>query len=181
MPGRIRMKVPAAVHDPSLLEIYCKAFSSIPGVLSVKPKPHSGSIVIHYDETREHEFAPHFERHVEEHLTLPAGPRPGDEIEDMAMKIEREAEFLAQRSELAKATVEFFKKFDAELKVTTDNTVDLKILLAGGLAAYTFLEIGAAAATPMWVTLALFSLNHFAELHSHLAPPPPPQPAPARS
>ena len=35
------------------------------------------------------------------------------------------------------------------------------------LAGFTFLEIGAAAATPMWVTLAIFSLNHFVELHAH--------------
>ena len=54
------------------------------------------------------------------------------------------------------------------MKLTTGNAIDLKVLLAGGLAAYTFWEIGAEAATPMWVTLALFSLNHFAELHSGL-------------
>ena len=42
----------------------------------------------------------------------------------------------------------------------------MKIVLAAGLAAYTFLEIGGNAATPMWVTLALFSLHHFAELQT---------------
>ena len=66
-----------------------------------------------------------------------------------------------------------------KLKITTGNTVDLKIVLAGGLAAFTFLEIGATAATPMWVTLALFSLNHFAELqHPHHAAPGHQAPAP---
>ena len=67
----------------------------------------------------------------------------------------------------------FFKKVDRELKLASGNTIDLKLLLAGGLAVYTFFEIGADAATPMWVTLALFSLNHFAELHTQLAPPVP--------
>ena len=47
------------------------------------------------------------------------------------------------------------------------NNLDLKIMVPIGLAAVTFLEIGAAAATPMWVTLAIFSLNHFVELHAH--------------
>jgi hypothetical protein len=37
------------------------------------------------------------------------------------------------------------------------------------LAGFTFFEIGAAAATPMWVTLVIFSLNHFVELRAHTA------------
>ncbi len=38
-----------------------------------------------------------------------------------------------------------------------------------GLAAVTFIEIGATAATPVWVTIGLFSLNHFIELQAHQA------------
>jgi hypothetical protein len=91
-----------------------------------------------------------------------------DEVNLLANKIKAEAEFFAERSELAKTTVDLFRNLDNQLKLTTGNTIDLKIVLAGGLAAYTFWEIGADAATPMWVTLALFSLNHFAELHSGL-------------
>ena len=62
--------------------------------------------------------------------------------------------------------VEFVKGVDHQLKTVTDNTIDLKIVLAVGLAGYTFMEIGAEAATPMWVTLVLFATNHFAELHN---------------
>lgn len=184
--GRIRLKVPAAKNDPAILEAYKQAFSSIPGIDKVKVKPETGSIVIHYDPEREKEFEQHFQTACGHHeFGVEAVEPPPDEINDLARKIEREAEFLAGHSELAKTTVEFFKKFDRELKITTGNTVDLKIVLAGGLAAYTFLEIGASAATPMWVTLGLFSLNHFAELHgSHLAAtsrPPGPAPAPVRA
>lgn len=184
VPGRIRMKVPAALHDPAILEAYKQAFSAIPGIDKVKVKPETGSIVIHYDVEREKEFERHFQTccgHQE--LGVETVERPGDEVDALARKIEAEAEFLAGHSELAKSTVEFFKAFDRELKITTGNTVDLKIVLAGGLAAFTFFEIGASAATPMWVTLALFSLNHFAELHgSHLAATAgPPVPAPVRS
>ncbi|HLY55926.1 MAG TPA: hypothetical protein VKS60_10245 [Stellaceae bacterium] len=173
--GRIRMKVPAAASDPALLEQVCEAFSGIPGIASVTTKPHTGSIVIHYDPDREHEFEHHFNRVLEDHqhVDVVAAARPGDEVEEMARKIEAEAEFLAQRSEFARATVDFCKRFDAELKLATDNTLDLKIVLAGGLAVVTFVHIGAEAATPMWVTLALFSLNHFAELHHHPAAPAP--------
>ncbi len=169
--GRIRMKVPAAKGDPAILEAYQAAFSAVPGITQVTLKPETGSIVIHYDPAREQEFEAHFHARISHHA-LPVEPHvaPEDEISEMARKIEAEAEFLAEHSELAKTTVEFFKKLDRELKLASGNTVDMKILLAGGLAAYTFFEIGAHAATPMWVTLALFSLNHFAELHgTHLA------------
>jgi hypothetical protein len=166
IPGRIRMRIPHARTNPEILETYKEVFSAIPGITLVKAKPASGSIIIHYDPKREAEFDKRLSvASAQHHLSL-AALRPGDEIDALATKIEAEAEFLSERSEIAKTTVNFFKNLDAQLKLVTGNTVDLKIVLAGGLAAYTFWEVGPDAATPMWVTLALFSLNHFAELQS---------------
>jgi hypothetical protein len=59
------------------------------------------------------------------------------------------------------------KQLDKDIKRSTNNNLDLKIMVPVALAGVTFLEIGAAAATPMWITLAIFSLNHFVELHAH--------------
>jgi hypothetical protein len=53
--------------------------------------------------------------------------------------------------------------------VRTNNVVDLKIGLAGGIIALTLLELGATAATPVWLTLGVFTLNHFVELQQHNA------------
>lgn len=164
--GRIRMKVPHARANPEILEFYRKAFSAIPGVRSISTKPDTGSIVIQYDPAREHEFERHFRERTNEHLAMAPAARPDDEIDKLASKIEAEAEFLAAHSRLARTTVDFCKALDRELKLSTGNAIDLKILLAAGLAAYTFLEVGGNAATPMWVTLALFSFNHFAELQT---------------
>jgi hypothetical protein len=164
--GRIRMKVPQAKVHPEILETYREVFSTIPGVRSVTTKPDSGSIVIHYDPNREEEFQRRFNQTADQHLQMARPPRMDDEIDRLADRIEGEAEFLAAHSKIARSTVDFCKAVDRELKLATGNTIDLKIVLAGGLAAYTFLEIGGTAATPMWVTLALFSLNHFAELHT---------------
>jgi hypothetical protein len=165
--GRIRIRVPSGRSNPEVLEMYREIFSAIPGVVKVDTKSDTGSIVIQYDPNREHEFEQHFHRSSNEHLEMAEAPRPpDDEVDKLANKIEAEAEFLAAHSRLARTTVDFFKAFDRELKLATSNTLDLKIVLAGGLAAYTFLEIGGGAATPMWVTLALFSLNHFAELQT---------------
>jgi hypothetical protein len=166
IPGRIRMRIPHAKTDPDILQTYKEIFSAIPSIRKVKAKPESGSIIIHYDPKREAEFEKHLPVACAQHHLSLAALKPGDEIDALATKIEAEAKFLAERSELAKTTVDFFRKLDGELKIVTGNTIDLKIVLAGGLAVYTFWEIGPGAATPMWVTLALFSLNHFAELQS---------------
>ena len=147
-----------------ILEVYKEVFMVIPGIISVKTKPATGSIIIQYDPKREQEFQHHFDQCCDNHMHM-AQARPGDEIEEMASKIEAEAEFLAQRSQLVRYAVDAVKVLDHQIKDVTDNTIDLKIVVAVGLAAYTFMEIGAEAATPMWVTLALFSVNHFAELH----------------
>ena len=62
--------------------------------------------------------------------------------------------------------MDFFKRCDREIRVATDNCVDLKIVLALGIIGFTVLEVGTAAATPVWVTLTLFSLNHVIEMHA---------------
>jgi len=165
------MKIPSAKSNPELLETYRVAFSTIPGIAKVEPRPETGSIVIHYDPRQEATFHDHLHHCCARQDTAVTTTKPPQtEVDQLASKIENEAEFLAQRSALAKVTVDFFKGFDRELKTVTDNTIDLKIVLAGGLAAFTFLEIGATAATPMWVTLALFSLNHFAEMQGGAHP-----------
>jgi hypothetical protein len=166
IPGRIRMKIPHGKANPEILKAYSAAFASIPGLTKVHAKPETGSIVLEYDPKYEADFHHHFNHACDNHDTHVHTERPGDEIDDIASKIENEAEFLAQHSAVARVTVDFFKNFDREMKTLTDNTVDMKILLAGGLAAFTFFEIGAQAATPMWVTLVLFSLNHLTELHA---------------
>ncbi len=174
MPGRIRIKVPSARGNLALLESSRHVFDGIPGLQSVVMKPDSGSILLNYDVAKTEEFEailwhrwkqarppkPHKAHKAAHHLE-----RPGDEIDEMVHSLEAEAEFLAQRSHLARVLVDFFKDFDRQVKLVTNNAIDIKIVLALGLAVITFVEIGAEAATPMWVTLALFALNHFLEMH----------------
>ena len=87
------------------------------------------------------------------------------ELDELAGRIEAEAEFLAKHSHSARAVVDFVKKIDREIKIATNNTIDLKIVLAAGIIGFTVLEVGATAATPVWVTLAIFTINHFIEMH----------------
>jgi hypothetical protein len=66
----------------------------------------------------------------------------------------------------ARAVVDFCKKLDQEIKKATGNSVDLKIVFAIAIIGVTVFEIGATAATPVWVTLAIFAVNHFIEMHA---------------
>lgn len=166
VPGRIRMKMPAAKGNPELLEQIKTTFAVIPGIEEVTVNPATGSIVLHYDADRHDEFHGRLRHHYGENLAANRRP-PTNEIDALANKIEEEAEFLAEHSQVARAVVDFFKKFDREIKVASGNAVDFKIVLAGGIAVFTVLEVGATAATPVWVTLAIFGLNHLVAAHAH--------------
>ena len=55
--------------------------------------------------------------------------------------------------------------------------IDLKILLAVGIVGLTVFELGAGAATPVWLTLTVFSLDHVIEMQQaqvHATPAPAP-------
>jgi hypothetical protein len=163
VPGRVRMKIPAAKGNPELLQQVADCFTAIPGIEKITVNPATGSVVMHYDVDQHDDFHGRFHHHVDQAGGYHA---PATEIDEFARKIEAEAEFLASHSEAARAVVDFFKKADREIRLATDINVDLKIVLAAGLIGFTVLEVGAAAATPVWVTLTLFALNHAIEMHA---------------
>jgi hypothetical protein len=162
VPGRVRMKIPSAKGNTELLQQISETFAVIPGIEQVTVNPLTGSVVLHYDIERHDEFHGRFRDH---HAHMPGAPPP-TQIDEFANKIEEEAEFLARNSESARAVVDFCKKLDHEIKKATGNSVDLKIVFAIAIIGVTVFEIGATAATPVWVTLAIFAVNHFIEMHT---------------
>jgi hypothetical protein len=162
VPGRLRMKIPAGKGNPELLQQISETFGLIPGIEQITVNPTTGSIVLHYDADRHDEFHGTFQQHCRAHG---GGPPPSTEIDELTKRIEDEAEFLAKHSQTAQAVVDFVKKIDREIKVATNNTIDLKIVFAVGIIGFTVLEVGATAATPVWVTLSIFTINHFIEMH----------------
>jgi hypothetical protein len=164
VPGRVRMKFPGAKGNPELLRQIAETFAAIPGIEGITVNPTTGSLVMNYDTDQHDEFHDHFHRH---HGVHAASYRPpATEIDELARKIEDEAEFLAQHSESARAIVNFFRATDRQIRNATGNNVDLKIVFAAGVIAFTIFEVGAGAATPVWVTLSLFSMNHVIEMHA---------------
>jgi len=164
VPGRVRMKFPHAKGNPELLQEIAQSFAAIPGIQGITVNPTTGSVVMHYDTERHDEFHDHFHEHHGAHASNYRPP--ATEIDELARKIEDEAEFLARHSESARLVVDFFHKVDREIRSATGNNVDLKIVFAAGVIGFTVMEVGAAAATPVWVTLSLFAMNHVIEMHA---------------
>ena len=170
VPGRVRMKIPAGKGNPELLKQISEVFGVIPGIEEVTVNPTTGSVVLHYDADRHDEFHGNFQQHYDAHGAAHGAANGGmhgadTELDKLTGSIEAEAEFLARHSHSARAVVDFVKKLDREVKLATNNTVDLKIIFAVGIIAFTVFEVGATAATPVWVTLAIFTVNHFIEMH----------------
>ena len=165
VPGRVRMKIPAAKGNPELLKQISDTFGVIPGIEEVIVNPTTGSVTLHYDTDYHDEFHGSFAHHYHAHSGATVARPPSTELDELAHRIEDEAEFLAKHSHTARAVVDFVKKLDREIKVATNNNVDLKIVFALGIIGFTVFEVGATAATPVWVTLAIFTVNHFIEMH----------------
>lgn len=169
VPGRIRLKVPAAIGDETVLESLKQAFASVPGVDTVAVRPASGSLILHYDPKLNAEISSRFASWAHEHVCV-NNVLPGDEVEEVSRIIQREAEFLASHSKSARATVDLFRRIDFEIRTSTGNAVDLKTVVVAGLAVAALVGIGIEVSTPLWATLALFVLNHFLEQHAALYP-----------
>jgi hypothetical protein len=174
--GRVRLKIPAAKRNPALLNQIKTAFEGIPGIDSIEVRQNSGSLVIFYDPDHHQDIASLFVSlsqaanapvDMAPHADAAVHRPPKTKVDEFTSSIEAEAEYLAEHSHVARSVVEMVKELDRQIKRSTNNNIDLKILVPIVLAGFTFLEIGAAAATPMWVTLAIFSMNHFVELHAH--------------
>jgi len=109
--------------------------------------------VLFYDVDRHDEFHGTFRGHYETHGGANAGGNAlmhgaDTELDKLTGSIEAEAEFLASHSHTARAVVDFVKKIDHEIKVATNNNLDLKIVFAVGIICLTVFEVGATAATP---------------------------------
>jgi hypothetical protein len=164
LPGRLRVRLPRSKRDPHLLEQVRDFVQGLGGVSDVEINPVTGSILVHY--RPESESAIH--SLLAQASTVEAyeeAPPLLTEADEMAVKIEKEAEFLAAHSEVAKQMVTAVSALNQQVREATGNMVDLKVLLPAGLAVWAFLKAGADVATPLWVTLAIFSFHSFVSLH----------------
>src|SRR6476660_2204257 len=139
--GRIRLKLPHKGNAELIREVR-DAIAPMKGVESVRINVETGSIVIHYDPALHEDFHEQLANHGSSAGAFLLEAPELSEVDELAKRIETEAEFLAQHSESARAIVDGFKNLDQAIKRATGNAVDLKVLLPLGLAAYSLFEIG---------------------------------------
>jgi hypothetical protein len=167
--GRIRVKLPSARGNAELLKQVADSLAAAEGIRSIECNINTGSLVVHYDERNSTDFPEVLAAHGRNCGLFSLAPPEVSEVDRMAEAIEREAEYLAEHSEAARALVESVKVLNNQLRRATHNNLDLKVLLPLGLAAWAVIDHDPELATPLWLTLSIFSFNSFLSLHS---PPP---------
>ncbi len=145
-----------------------QSLSKLNGADEVVVSESIGTVTIHYDHKKHPDFAKHLssDQSPQQSVSVQSPPRMKD-LEGLDDMIEHETEFLAQHSHSAKMLLDWANGLDQGIKRATGNAVDLKVLAPLALALGAFMELGIAASTPVWLTLSLFSFNHFVDLHSH--------------
>jgi hypothetical protein len=163
IPGRIRIRIPAARGDPGLLEQIRTIAESVPGVESVESNVTTGSVLIHYSKDAGQDFE----------KKLSAASHSGFELRSIRQG-QKEGVGASSRTETvsttAKAITAAFKGFDTGIRTATDNTLDLKVLLPMAAAAAAAFAAREALSTPLWLTLAIFAFSAFIVLHPAVEP-----------
>jgi hypothetical protein len=174
--GRLRIRIPSAKGNPEALEAIKRSLEPVHGVSKVTVNEAIGTVTVNYDPDAHDDFHEHLstaDGSHQEHLHLHQTPEQQglrSEVDECVEALEKEAEFLSSHSHTAKIVFDLLRKADLALKQSTGNNIDLKVVAPLGLAVYSFLELGFEAATPVWLTLGLFSFNHFVTLHTQHPP-----------
>jgi hypothetical protein len=172
VPGRMRIHVHGAKQNPRLLEQVKDSVSATEGVRHVEAHPATGSLVIHYRDKSPKQFGHALSEQGRSTQAFNLSVPELGEAGEMWRNVEREADFLAAHSQLARSVVQETKHLDIEVKLATNNTLDLKVLVPLGLAVFSIMYLGSDISTPLWLSLGVFSFNSFVSLHPPLPCPP---------
>jgi cation transport ATPase len=163
----MRIRVPSAKGDPAALEEIRRAMASVSGVNAVTVNEALGTVTVNYDPSKHDEIHHHLTADESHQKVKVAGCPKLSDLHEVDEMFEKEAEFLARHSHTARVLLDSLNQIDNGIKKATGNAVDLKVIAPLALAVGVFMELGVAAATPVWLTLGLFSFNHFIDLHAH--------------
>jgi hypothetical protein len=162
IPGRLRLKIPAAKGRPDLLQRIVAAAGSASDVKSVECNSLTGSVLIHH--------APQAYKSLDAFGSIlgdstlrvsvhPSGSAAGGRSSGAASGQR------AEPSAAAKAITSFFKNADREIRELTGNELDLKVLLPLVAGVLGLLALRRRATTPLWLTLLIFAFHSFLTLH----------------
>jgi hypothetical protein len=164
----MRIRVHGGKRNPHILDHVRQSLVEADGVTRIEANRDTGSVVVHYRHKSSKQFAEELAARGRETQAFDLEIGEAGEIWNT---VHREAELLAAHSVLARSVVDETVQLDRALKRATDNTLDLKVVVPLGLAVISFLYVGSDVATPLWVSLGVFSFNSFISLHPPLPYP----------
>jgi len=162
----MRLKLPGAQANFSLLEQIKQSLSPQPGIKRVDASVTSGSIIIQYDPARYDEFHHDLTRYAENTQLFGLEPPASAKIALRVVDSETEKKGMAEQTETARVLTSHLEQFNEAIKEATHKIIDLKVLFPLGLALLSVGGIGVDASTPLWVTLGFFSFSSYGALHS---------------
>ncbi len=160
LPGRLRLRIPAVRGEEDELRELGSAIARTPGISQVEYNPITGSILIQYSPERYRNL-----QSLESSLSASAVPIAVNNSYP-AHRPSQHQRHTRGRSVAAKGVDSFFKQLDHEIRIATDNEVDLKFILPFGVGILGILALRLSSTTPLWLTLLIFAFNSFLGLHA---------------
>ena len=160
LPGRLRLRIPTAKGEEDELREISSAISRTPGINQVDYNPITGSILIQY--------SPELYRNLhslESSLSALAEPIALNNSHRSDHR-SRHPRHWRGRSTAARRVDSFFKQIDRDIRMATDNEVDLKFILPLVVGVLGLVTLRTSRTTPLWLTLLIFAFNSFLGLHA---------------
>ncbi len=161
IPGRLRIRVPAAKGEEELLRELSSAIARAPGISEVEYNPVTGSILIQYS-PQEHSNLDSLDAG----LNASAVPIVVKQVRPAEHTPHDRRHRRGGRSIAATKVDEFFREIDNEIRSVTGNELDLKFILPLVVGLLGLFSLRYSSATPLWLTLMIFAFHSFLNLHS---------------
>jgi hypothetical protein len=160
LPGRVRLRVPAAKGNEQQLRELGSAIARTQGITKVEYNSVLGSLLIQYSPALYRDL-----ESFEAGLTASAVPIVVNNVSP-AGHSPYQRQYRRGRSLAARKIDSFFKQLDFDIREATDNEVDLKFILPFAVAVLGLVALRYSSVTPLWLTLLIFAFNSFLGLHA---------------
>lgn len=165
IPGRIRIKLTEGKNNPPLLERVRELALAVAGVAAAEFNPLTGSILIHYAPAERYEFEELLRSGISTAVSLILEPHGSSEKRSPGAR-SRKLRSRPRISKAAQSMLEFFNQVDDTIRATTDDELDLRMLLPLAVASAGLFAFPRAISTPLGLTLMIFAFNSFNTLHA---------------
>jgi Heavy metal associated domain 2 len=160
LPGRVRLRIPAVKGEEQELRELSSAIARVPGISQVEYNPLTASILIQYSPEHHKNL-----QSLESSLSASGAPINVTNTEPVHHG-SHHRRHKRGRSLAARRVDSFFRQLDHEVRVATDNEVDLKFILPFGVGVLGLFALRHSSITPLWLTLLIFAFNSFLGLHA---------------